>query len=182
MKSKSFMRITLIIVFLFSIIGLQGQRLHRHHKKQHKHTPHYKYTKLPKWGHALMVVPNKARLIKHGKCKYHYHSGVFYKVNGAKYVIAKAPIGIRVQTLPKAKLLRAFKGKTYYYYYGTYYIKADKGYVTVEPPIGIVIDALPDGYTEIKTKEDVLYEFEGVYYKPTTGDDGEEWYEVVKVK
>lgn len=181
MNTKFIIRILLISTLCMSFMNTYAQR--HHHKKGHKHNPHYRYANLPRWGKAYKVAPKGALLFNHAGIKFHYHSGIFYKTAGSSYIIVKAPIGIRVKTLPDAKIKFVLNGRKYFYYYGTFYVRADddSDFITVEPPVGARVDALPDGYKEVEIKGEEYFEFEGTYYKAITKDD-EEWYEVVSLK
>lgn len=180
-KVRLAVKVLLIGLLSFTVLNAQAQR--RHHRK-HKHVAHYKYSKLPKWGKAFVSVNKKAYRIAHKGKNYHYYSGIYYKRVGANYVVTKAPIGVRVKVLPKAKYAFRYKGKRYYYYYGTFYFKPSgaKEYLTVVPPMGAQIDALPEGYNEVVINGEQLYEFEGIYYKPIVNDKNEELFEVVGSK
>lgn len=185
MKTKIIIKISFIVLlgFLVNLASAQNKRA-RHQKvyaKKSWHNPYYRYTKLPKWGKTYTSVNRKAYRIAYRGLNYFYYSGIYYKKSGAKYVIARAPIGIRVSMLPRKHVEFVIKGRKYFYYYGTYYVKVDSSneYETVSPPIGARVDALPDGYKEFQKNGDNYYEFEGTLYKEVNVDD-ETCYEVVK--
>jgi len=191
MKAKNLIKIIFISILCISFTSVNAQ--HRDNKKAHRqqnakkvqrHSPHYRYAKLPCWGYSYKTAPKNAFIINHSGKKYHYHSGIYYKHVGANYVIVKAPLGVRVRTLPKEKFRFVLNGRKYFYYYGTFYIKSDDNndYVTVDPPKGARIDALPEGYSTIEINGEELYEFEGIYYKAVPDEENEELYEVVGKK
>jgi hypothetical protein len=177
-RTKIALKILLISILSISFFSANAQR---HHKvKKYKYTPSYRYTKLPRWGNSYNITPKNAFLITHSGKKYHYHSGIYYKRSGANYIITKAPIGIRIRTLPKERIKCNIKGKKYFYYYGTFYIKTDEAdeYITVDPPKGAIVDALPEGYKDVTVDGNEYYEFEGILYKPVISENDEELFEV----
>ncbi len=185
MKAKVIFRIIFIAILstAFTSVSAQHHKAHHHsNKKGYKHSPHHRYAKMPRWGHSYKVAPKKAVIIAHSGRKYHYHSGIFYKPLKGNYVIAKAPVGIHVRTLPKGKIRFVHGGKERFYYYGTFYAKTtdNNEFITIAPPIGATVDALPEGYKEIEKKGITYYEFEGTYFAPKTMEKDEVWYEVVK--
>lgn len=183
--TRSFLStVVLIIVLAISASTADAQYKTVKKHKHHKHSPCYKYSKLPRWGHAARVVPSKSVLIKHSRANFHFHNGVYYKKRGNKYIVVAAPVGVKIATLPKAKIRMIINGKKYFYYYGTFYekLESDNKYIVVKPPVGAQVDALPEGYREIEFKGKTIYEFEGTYYEPIIKNTGEEWYKVVKTK
>ena len=188
MKNIRFILVILVFSFCTSGITVNAQR-HKHHKvnKQHKvnrHNPNYRYAKMPQWGYAYKVAPKNAFIYRHSGIRYHYYRGVYYKPAGTKYMVVRAPVGIRLRTLPKESIHFVLGGRRFFYYYGTYYVKSvdDSEYITVNPPLGARVDALPDGYRKVIYNEKTFYKFEGTYYKAVVDDNGEVWYQVVKEK
>ena len=188
MKIKDYSKIIFISLLCISFTSINAQSNRKVKQKKYqkvkRHTPHYRYANLPRWGYSYKVAPKKAYIVKHSGQKFHYKSGIYYKKSGAKYVIVKAPIGIRVRTLPKERIRCIVHGKKYFYYYGTFYQKSDNNneYVTVDPPIGVKVDALPEGYANVEINGEDLYEFEGTYYKAITDENNQELYEVIGEK
>ena len=183
MKTKIIYQVLLIVFFSIIVTSANAQR-HRpkHHSRTRiEHKPSYKYKKEPHWGYKYHVAPPKSHLIHHRGVHYHYKKGVFYKLIGSRYAVVRAPIGVRVRTLPSNHMRIVINGRVFYYYFGTYYTRSieDNQYVTVAPPVGAKVDALPDGYKKIYIEDNTYYVFEGVYYKALIDQYGEVWYEVV---
>jgi len=179
MKTKNALKLLLVILLNLFVLNSFAQR--HHHKPRH-HSPHHKYSKLPHWGHSYKVAPRGALVFPYSGVKYHYHGGIFYKPVGARYVIARPPVGLRVRTLPEKHVVVVVEGRRYFYYYGTYYVRTNGNeYTTVAPPVGARVDALPDGYKKVVINGLTYYEFEGTYYEAYIDDSGEVWYEVVGV-
>ncbi len=187
MKTKTILKVLFILLLCFSLSSLTAQNRREKNKKVHarivvqRHSPHYHYAKLPKWGRVYTSVHRKALRIVNRGVNYRFYDGIYYKRVGTRYVIARAPIGVRVAKLPKKKIRCIVRGKKYYYYYGTFYVKAENSseYETVNPPVGARIDALPEGYTEIQKDGINYYKFEGALYKEVISE-GEVCYEVVE--
>jgi Family of unknown function (DUF6515) len=188
MKIKDFSKIVFISILCISLTSVNAQSnkkvKQRKHQKVNKHTPHHRYANLPRWGHSYKVAPKNAFIISHSGKKYHYSSGIYYKRVGTNYIIAKAPVGIRVRSLPEGRIKFILNKRKYFYYYGTYYVKSgnEKEFIAVKPPKGAKVDALPEGYSNVEINGDDLYEFEGIYYKAVTDDNNQELYEVVGEK
>lgn len=182
MKKKLIKGLLPIVILGISTLATNAQR-HGHHKNEHNHAPRYHYAKLPHWGASYKVAPKKAIVLAHHGIDYRFYNGIFYKPFNGNYIIAKAPIGIRIKTLPKEKIRFILHGKPYFYYYGTFFVASDDGdgYTTVEAPIGAKVDALPEGYNQIEKNGEIFYKFEDNYYKQIT-ENNEEWFEVVNIK
>lgn len=183
MKARTILSGILVVLFVLSgqLIYAQHRKHHKHHSHHKKVNPHYRYKALSKWGYAYKVAPRSSYVIPHAGLRYHYAGGIFYKPVGAKYVIARAPVGVRVHSIPARHTRVVVRGRTYYYYYGTFYVRSadNSQYVTVAPPVGATVDALPDGYQKVYIEDNTYYEFEGTYYKAYIDEYGEVWYEVV---
>lgn len=188
MKAKNLIKILFIGFLCISFASSNAQAnkkvKQRKHQKVKRHNPHHRYANLPRWGHSYKLAPKNAFIIAHSGRKYHYKSGIYYRKSGAKYLIVKAPVGLRVQTLPKEGIRCVVRGKRYFYYYGTFYKQVDNSdeYITVAPPLGARVNALPEGYKTVEIKGEDLYQFEGTYYKVVIDDNNQELYEVVGEK
>lgn len=187
MKRKSINKalcVCLLVLFFKPVTAQRNHHLNHpcHHPRNHiQYNPYYRYTNLPHWGYTYRAVPRGTFIYPHGGIQYYYYNGIYYKPVGKKYVIVKAPIGIRVGSLPSGNVHMVINGRKYFYYYGTYYARSlsNKEYITVEPPIGARVDALPDAYRKIFIDNKTYFKFEGTYYKAVVDESGEVWYEVV---
>lgn len=193
---------TLIFLFCFTFTNNafaqkrkknHAKRHVKHHIKKHRKghvrhlkarkVAHHKYSHLPKrgkiikWTHATVF----HRAIHKG-INYRLHKGVWHRPKGSKFIVIKAPFGIRVKTLPLAHKKIIIGSKHYFYYYGTYYAKTDNSedeYEVINPPIGAEVDALPDNYKIVKTNGLEYYKFDDTYYEPVINDQDEEYYIVI---
>lgn len=145
-----------------------------------RRAPHWHYTDLPRRGTVVDYCPSRAQVIKYGAVPYYYYEGVFYKLQNRKYVVVRAPFGMRVGAVPFGCHAFYHHGKQYYYYYGTYYVQRGNYYETVSAPVGSLVESIPDGYEKLIVNGETYYIVDGVQYKAVLYD-GEIWYEVIKV-
>tara|TARA_B100001778_G_C18590876_1_gene632230 strand:- start:890 stop:1522 length:633 start_codon:yes stop_codon:yes gene_type:complete len=145
-------------------------------RKRYKRTKvvHYHYRHLPRRGALVTTVHAGALTVNFGGFRYRYHSGVWYKPSGKKWLVVRSPYGIRIKTLPVGYRRCIVGPRTYYYYYGTYYIKSNNEYEVVEAPTGAEIGSLPDGYNTITVNGQDYYELDDIYYMPSINNENEE--------
>lgn len=83
----------------------------------------------PKYGVVVTKV-HRPSVVVHKGVIFYYAKGVWYKPYGRRYMVCRAPIGIRINYIPKGyKIVRA-KGKKYYACNGIWYTKK-RGFYTV---------------------------------------------------
>ena len=83
----------------------------------------------PRYGTVVAKV-HRPRVVVHNGANFYFANGVWYRPHGRKYIVCKAPIGLRVRYLPKGYRVVRINGKKYYRYNGIYYTKK-RGYFTV---------------------------------------------------
>jgi len=69
----------------------------------------------------------------------------------------------------------------YYYYNGVFYDDYQTSYRVVAPPVGAIVESIPAGYETITIDGETYYKAGNVQYKPVVQDNGEIWYQVIKV-
>ena len=84
----------------------------------------------PRYGTVVTKV-YKPHVVVHGGINFYYAKGVWYKPYGRSYVVCKAPIGIRVNSIPKGYKIIRVNGKKYYRYNGIWYKKSGRFYTVV---------------------------------------------------
>lgn len=84
----------------------------------------------PKHGTVVTTI-HKPKVIVHSGKKFHYSDGVWYRLRKGKYVVAAAPVGIRVKRLPRGHKVVVVGGKKYYTYRGIRYQKRGRIFVVV---------------------------------------------------
>ena len=134
----------------------------------------YHYRHLPRRGALVTSIHSKALVVNFGGVRYRYHSGVWYKPRGNKWVVFRSPIGVRINVLPTGYRRCMVGNRTYYYYYGTYYLKSNDEYEVVSAPVGAEVGSLPDGYNTITVNGQEYYELDDIYYMPSVDDNNEE--------
>ena len=110
---------------------------------------HHRYRHLPRWGRTVRTIGPGYLSLRFGGIGYRFHQGVWYRTKEKRFIISRAPIGIRVGVLPIGHRTVTVGTRTYFYYYETYYCKIESSetpYEVVEPPIRATIDALSEGY------------------------------------
>ncbi len=93
--------------------GVQAHHIKVHHKRG---------TVVAKVHHPKVVV--------HKGNNFYYAKGIWYRPYGRKYVVCRAPIGIRVNYIPRGYRKVRINGVKYYTYNGVWYTKK-RGYYTV---------------------------------------------------
>ena len=103
------------------------------HLDQRYHHDHY----YPPRGYAVPALPGGAVSINFGGGNFFFHSGVWFRPFGGRFVVTVPPIGVVVPLLPPAYVTLWIGGAPYYYANGVYYAVAPgQGYTVVAPPPG----------------------------------------------
>ena len=140
------------------------------------------FRNFPRRGTRVNNFPRTASNIRFRNTNYRYNRGIFYRPHNGGYIVARAPIGIRITILPPNPFRFVHFGRDYFYHYGTYYIPRRDGYYeVVDAPIGAIVDYLPDGYEIFEIDGRVYYYFDGIYYKAIVEYNGNVVYQVVRV-
>ena len=83
----------------------------------------------PRYG-TVVVKVHHPKVFVHGGVNFYYAKGVWYKARGRKYIVSRAPIGVRVRYIPRGYRIVRVNGIKYYTYNGIWYTKK-RGYYTV---------------------------------------------------
>lgn len=141
---------------------------------------HYHYRHLPKRGAVVTTLNTKALAIRFGGVGYRFHSGVWYRPLGKKWIVTRPSCGIRVRTLPVGHRRVLVGTNVYYYYYGSYYTQQNQEYEVVAAPNGAEIGSLPEGYNVVNVNGVEYYELDEIYYMPSLDQEGAEVLVVVE--
>lgn len=196
MKNQKYIYLMTLLLLLFTLpkkakAQKRAVKIKRSRVVVHKRTrvrpvrarrvAHYRYRGFPRWGSTVRTVGTGYVGIRFGGIGYRFHKGVWYRPKGKRFVIARAPFGIRVRVLPRGYRRFVLGTNTYFYYYGTYYMKVpdSEEYEVIQAPIGAEVDALPEGYEIVTVNDKEYYNFDGTYYEPRIDDNDGEYYEVV---
>lgn len=90
-------------------------------------------------GYAVRSAPRYGYAIEHGRNRFWYGRGDWYRRDGRGWVVVGAPLGVFVPVLPSFYTTVWFRGVPYYYGNDTYYTwdDAHQEYEVVAPPSGI---------------------------------------------
>jgi hypothetical protein len=180
--------VVLAILVPAQTVTAQDKRKHikknnmAHRKTVHaKHVPHKRYAHHPKRGTVVKTLNTGSVSITFKGHRMHYHNGIFYKTNGPKYIVTRAPHGIRIKVLPLGYKRFILDKRTCFYYYGTFYQKVDGAdeFEVIQAPAGAVVDAIPEGYETVVIDGIEYYTLDDVKYKTKELNNGEIAYEVV---
>ncbi|MDH4462378.1 MAG: DUF6515 family protein [Flectobacillus sp.] len=151
-------------------------------RQQHvyNNAPNWRYNNLPRRNAICQSLPSASLSINFGGFSFWYSNGIYYKPYNNSYIVAPAPVGIRVQYLPQDCRRIFIQNRPYFYYYGTYYEYNGYDYAVVPPPIGALVESIPDGYEQLVINGDTFFIVDGVQYKAVIYN-GEIWYEVIKI-
>lgn len=95
-------------------------------------------------GVVVVKVPREAHTVRFNHGKFWFHGGVWYRAEGAGYIVIAPPVGLVVEVLPPYYSSILLGGRTYYYANDTYYLynPSERGFQVVEPPPGIETAAI----------------------------------------
>ena len=85
----------------------------------------------PRSGTVVTTV-HKPRIYNYHGITYRFAAGVWYKPFGRRYIVCAAPVGIRINRLPRGHKVVYVHGKRFYKFNGVYYKKRGRGYRVVE--------------------------------------------------
>ena len=145
--------------------------------------PNNNYRNMPSRGYSVSRghATRRAQIIHHKGGTYYFRDGIYYHNVNDRYIVSRAPIGIRVSLLPDYRFIW-LNNICYYYYCGTFYRYLDNvnQYEVVIPPVGAIVESIPDGYEKLNIEGNTYYIVDGVQYRAVIYD-GEIWYEVIKI-
>lgn len=99
--------------------------------------------KYPVRGQYVKILPRDRHVFVHRNSKFYFSGGIWYRPDGARFVIAAPPIGLVVPFLPSYYATIWVGGIPYYYANEVYYANRGNGYVVVEPPRQEVVSEIP---------------------------------------
>lgn len=84
----------------------------------------------PKRGTVVTTV-SKPKVIIHRNTNYYFADGVWYTRLGTKYKVVKAPTGVKIRRLPRARKVVIVNNQKRYRYRGVWYKKSGRFFVVV---------------------------------------------------
>ena len=109
--------------------GDRGPRKGEFRDSRHRHDRTY-----PSRGHVIGALPRDHRVVVHGRSRYYFSGGVWYRPQGPRFAVVAPPFGLFVPFLPPYYATIWVGGIPYYYANEIYYAHRGNGYVVVEPP------------------------------------------------
>ena len=88
--------------------------------------------------HVVHRLPSRHAVIVHGRDRYHYHGGRFYRPWNSGFVLVRPPVGLVVLNLPLGSRTVISAGITYHVFNDIHYRRVTGGYQVVEPLRGPV--------------------------------------------
>jgi len=143
--------------------------------------PGWRYLNLPRRNTIITSFAFPYQTINYGGYGYRYCDGIYYQPYNNFYRVVAPPFGIFINILPFGYRRIVVHDYPYYYYNGTYYDDYESSYRVVAPPVGAIVESIPDGYETIVIDGETYYKVDDVQYKPVVQDNGEIWYQVIKV-
>ena len=142
----------------------------------------YNHYYFPRVNTIIDVFPYGYTSLNYGGYGYRYYNGIYYRPYLSSYIVCTPPFGIFINTLPFGYRRIYVNDYPYYYYNGTYYDETStNNYKVVQPPLGAVVESIPEGYETLTIDGETFYKVDGVQYKPVVQENGEIWYQVIKV-
>jgi hypothetical protein len=83
--------------------------------------------------HIVHHLPPRHAVILHGRDRYHYHGGRYYRPWNAGFILVRPPLGLIVLSLPLGSRTVISAGFTYHVFGDVYYRRVPAGYEVVEP-------------------------------------------------
>jgi hypothetical protein len=147
---------------------------------RHDRAPEWHYTNLPRRGAVIASAPSACISLNFRGLSLFFSNGVYYRPHANGYRVVAAPIGIRINALPRGYVQFYVGNEPFFYYGGTYYRNTGGYYEVVRPPVGALVESIPNGYETLNIEGETYYMVDGVQYKPEL-NNGEIWYRVLKV-
>ena len=164
---------------------IQAERRPNHYWPQQSynaHNPGWRYAHLPRRNTIITSFSFPYQTIYFGGYNYRYCDGVYYRPYNNVFMVIAPPFGLYINILPFGYRRIFVNDYPYYYYNGTYYDEyEEESYRVVAPPVGAIVESIPEGYETIVIDGETYYKVDNVQYKPVVQDNGEIWYQVIKV-
>lgn len=100
----------------------RGRDYRVHEKIEHRHVRRVVYD-----------IPRRHAVILHGRDRYHFHGGRYYRPWNSGYILVRPPLGLVVLSLPLGSRTVLSAGFTYHVYGDVYYRQVPAGYMVVDP-------------------------------------------------
>ncbi|PKN42018.1 MAG: hypothetical protein CVU60_07305 [Deltaproteobacteria bacterium HGW-Deltaproteobacteria-18] len=105
-------------------------------------------------------IPSRHAVVVHGRDRYHYYSGRFYRPWNSGFILVRPPLGLVVLNIPLGSRMVLSAGITYHVFGDVFYRRVPTGYQVVEP-IRSHIASRPD-------RVEVIIDLLNIRYGPET--------------
>lgn len=78
-------------------------------------------------------IPERHTVVVHGRERYHYHRGRFYRPWNSGFILVRPPLGLIMLDIPIGSRMVISAGITYHVFGDVYYRRVPAGYQVVEP-------------------------------------------------
>ncbi|MEW5771141.1 MAG: DUF6515 family protein [Pseudomonadota bacterium] len=121
------------------------QQVRSEHRERELDRRHFHNRYYPPRGVVVDALPRDHVVVPYRDTRYYFHSGVWYRPSGVRFVVVAPPIGLSVSLLPPYYTTIWVGGVPYYYADGVYYLwrPVDRTYVVVDPPNESEVVSLP---------------------------------------
>ncbi len=144
-KSRYFVIGLMLAVFsgimLFGFTQAVNAESRRFGHQEFMDSRHHHDRAYPVRGHFVDRLPRGHHAVVHGRSRYYFYGGAWYRPYGARFVVVAPPFGLIVPFLPLYYTTIWVGGIPYYYADEVYYTQTAGGYMVVEPPKGEVVEA-----------------------------------------
>ncbi len=113
--------------------------------------------------HVIHKIPERHTVVVHGRERYHYHSGRFYRPWNSGFILVRPPLGLIMLNIPIGSRMVISAGITYHVFGDVYYRRVPAGYQVVEP-IRSHASAWPD-------RVEVIIDLLNVRYGPQESEE-----------
>lgn len=114
------------------------RRDYRSNEDNRRHSPQMRYDNGPRHRsavvkHVVHKIPSRHAVVVHGRDRYHYYSGRFYRPWNNGFILVRPPLGLVVLNIPLGSRMVLSAGITYHVFGDVYYRRVPMGYQVVEP-------------------------------------------------
>lgn len=112
--------------------------------------------------HVVHKIPSRHAVVVHGRDRYHYYSGRFYRPWNSGFILVRPPLGLVVLNIPLGSRMVLSAGITYHVFGDVYYRRVPTGYQVVEP--------IRSHAANRPERVEVIIDLLNVRYGPQTGE------------
>lgn len=134
--------------------GMRSPQLHHGGGKEHRSVAVKR---------VVHKIPSRHAVVVHGRDRYHYYSGRFYRPWNSGFILVRPPLGLVVLNIPLGSRMVLSAGITYHVFGDVYYRRVPAGYQVVEPLRSHIANR-PD-------RVEVIIDLLNIRYGPETNEE-----------